>query len=643
MVSRIIAASLLLATLLFALAGCGENTVTATGVTKLAQSETCFNNNCHQNAISPGTGNNIPAEWQLSVHNTSNAASCADCHEPAPGHPNSCNLCHGGTPSGASQSTCSDVTSNPDTNKKCSKCHGSTYADSGIFNTSTRDGIIMDVKFNHFSTGTRANYVATNYIGYCRKCHNPHDTTSGRDERQQWSRSGHGNTIATARTTYDFKTRGSSIIAKDNFGNSCVRCHTTTGYINYVSSGYSDVNALPDLNGTRSNYPAALSGSAKYADKSREATNCNACHDDGRVNDGSAYSGKLRTAPTVTAYFNYSAAKNLAGVHNRAWDVKFAKLFLNQKNHDFGASNICVVCHSGREIGLIAKIANANGLDFTNVSYRSLFAHDRAAAATLTGISGFQFYSSAAHYAIQSFFKHDLIGSPDSNNIGGSSGPCIGCHLKNDLSHYFLPVTRDVNGTIIDIVSNAQVCSNAACHSSANVKSAPWVGGAGGNLQAVKNGLAAALGALNQMLLRPGRNPANMLKPTATGDYTTNWTLAFGNAVVPGSGDPRSGSPAAGDVVTRAAYTFGAAFNYEMLNADPGAYAHNSLYVRRLIFDSLDWLNNGQMDKDAKAALDYLAAQGAITSGTPGSQYETALSYLCGTTSDPTGSLGQRP
>jgi len=642
MVSRIIAASLLLATFPFALAGCGEKTVTASGTTKLAQSEACFNNNCHQNAVSPGTGKNIPDEWKLSVHNTLNAAGCADCHEPEPGHPNSCSLCHGGTPSGTPGSA-NHVSKNPDTDKKCSKCHGSTYADSGVFNNSTRDGITTDVKFYHFSSGTRANYVATNYIGYCRKCHNPHDTTSGRDERQQWSRSGHGNTVSSARTTYDFKTRGSSIAAKDNFGNSCVRCHTTTGFINYVSSGFSDVNALPDFNGARSNYPRVPSGSTSYADKSRELTSCNACHDDGRSNDGSAYSGKLRVIPTVTTYYNFSAAKNLAGVHDRAWDVKYAKIFLNHKNNDYGASKICVACHSGREIGLIAKIANANGLDFTNVSYRSIFAHDRVAAATLTGISGFQFYSSATKYAVQSYFKHDLIGTSDSGNIGGSSGPCIGCHLKNNLSHYFLPVTRDASGTIIDIVSNAQVCSNAACHSSANINSAPWAGGANGNLQAVKNGLAAALGALNQMLLRPGQNPANKLKPTPTGDYKTNWTLAFGNGIVPGSGDPRSGSSPAGDAVTQAAYTLGAAFNYEMLKGDPGAYAHNSLYVRRLIYDSLDWLNNGAMDNDAKAALDYLVAQGALTSGTPDSQYEMALSYLCGTKSDPSGALGQRP
>ncbi|GFE60346.1 cytochrome C [Geobacter sp. AOG2] len=642
MVSRFIAASLLLATLLLALAGCGEKTVTAAGTTKLAQSETCFNNNCHQNAISPGTGKNIAEEWKLSVHNTSNAAGCADCHEPEPGHPDSCNRCHGGTPSGTPDST-NHVSKNPDTDKKCSKCHGSTYTDGGTFNSSTRDGVIMDVKFYHFSSGKRANYVATNYVGYCRKCHNPHDTTSGRDERQQWSRSGHGDTESGARTTYDFKTRGSSIVAKDNFGNFCVRCHTTTGYITYVSSGFSDVNALPDFDGTRSNYPAASSGSTSYMDKSRELTNCNACHDDGRPNDGSAYSGKLRVVPTVTVYYNFSATKNLAGIHDRAWDVKYSKTLLNHKNNDYGASNICVVCHSGRELGLIAKIANANGLDFTNVSYRSLFSHDGVAAVTLAGIGGFQFYSSASKYAIQSYFKHDLIGTADSGNIGGSNGPCIGCHLKNSLSHYFLPVTRDVNGTILDIVSNAQVCSNAACHSSTNVNSALWVAGANGNLQAIKNGFAAAMEALNQMLLSPGQNPANKLKPTATGAYKTDWTLAFGNAVVPGSGDPRSGLSASSDIITQAAYTFGAAFNYEMLMADSGAYAHNSLYAKRLIYDSLDWLNNGIMDNDAKTALDYLVTQGVLTSGTAESQYEMALSYLCGTKSDPSGSLGRRP
>jgi hypothetical protein len=40
----------------------------------------------------------------------------------------------------------------------------------------------------------------------------------------------------------------------------------------------------------------------------------------------------------------------------------------------------------------------------------------------------------------------------------------------------------------------------------------------------------------------------------------------------------------------------GAAHNYNYLHREAGAYAHNSKYAKRLIFDSIDWLDNMPMD-----------------------------------------------
>lgn len=40
----------------------------------------------------------------------------------------------------------------------------------------------------------------------------------------------------------------------------------------------------------------------------------------------------------------------------------------------------------------------------------------------------------------------------------------------------------------------------------------------------------------------------------------------------------------------------GAAFNYNLLYHDPGGYAHNRVYVKRLIFDSIDFIDNGVLD-----------------------------------------------
>ncbi len=41
---------------------------------------------------------------------------------------------------------------------------------------------------------------------------------------------------------------------------------------------------------------------------------------------------------------------------------------------------------------------------------------------------------------------------------------------------------------------------------------------------------------------------------------------------------------------------FGAAHNYNYLHHEPGAYAHNRFYAKRLLFDSINWLDNYTLD-----------------------------------------------
>ncbi len=605
-----------LALLLF---GCGEKTVTVSANSKLEASQSCID--CHQGDSwnSPGSLKPIVEEWKKSAHNLSNGAGCADCHEPEAGHPDSCNLCHGGTPPGGLPGSTKHVSKNPDQDGKCGKCHrkGASW---GI---STYDSVPVDIQFVHYSTGAHANFVAINYISNCRKCHNPHDPTTAKEKLQQWSRSGHGNTTSLAKSEMDFKARGNSVPAKDAFSSSCVRCHTSTGYISYVTSGFSDIRAFPDTDGVRANTSVSPNPRTTYLDKSREAVNCNVCHDDGRLNDGSSYSYKVRTVPRVTSYFNYSSTP----LHQSAWNVKFTQAY-----PDLGSSNVCVVCHTGREIGWIIKMASVQGVDFSN--QKLISSHYRNAASTLIAASGFHFYSSAGKYQNPVYFQHDRVGTSSSSptNAGGSGGPCIGCHMKNDRSHYFLPV-QETNGVISAIPGDAQVCSQ--CHNSSNPKSAPWTTT---TLEENKEGLVAALKTLQQMILHPNHDTENAL---GTYNATTNSiTYSWKKWNVPlFSPDPVGGNP----LIAVGAYTMGAAFNYEMLRGDPGAYVHNSIYARRLIFDSIDWLDDGTINQDAKAALDYLKNNSYITSGSAVGTYEMALAYLCGTKADPTGISGIRP
>ncbi|HJV66276.1 MAG TPA: hypothetical protein VJ550_11115 [Geomonas sp.] len=72
----------------------------------------------------------------------------------------------------------------------------------------------------------------------------------------------------------------------------------------------------------------------------------------------------------------------------------------------------------------------------------------------------------------------------------------------------------------------------------------------------------------------------------------------------------------------------GAAFNLNMLTREPGAYAHNRYYTKRLIFDAIDWLQNGSMT----GSINVGAIPGGASDGyggvTPVFDSNAAASYL---------------
>lgn len=560
-------------------AGCGENSFTkSTSSDTLAASQACID--CHGTVVSAVTGAVIADEWKRSRHNTqfsgnatSGGAACGDCHEPATGHPNSCTRCHGGTPSGSS--TRHDVTLNPDEALKCSKCHGAATLGAPHFNNNT-------------SARYPASYVTLNSVGRCRNCHNPHDPTSKMEANRQWASSGHGDTRANPWSAYDFKTRGSAAPAALTYGAYCVRCHTTTGYINYVTSNFTNVNAW-----------------GVSSDKTKEVLACNACHDDGA---GNAYSFKVRkvigNGVGITAYYNYSAVNTSGSVKINNSPTVYP---------DASTSNLCVLCHVGREIGAVIKSADRAGLNFGKVS--RIGSHDFVAGANLFQKSGFEFYTSTAMYAHT--FKHNRIGMNNESSTG-YQGPCITCHMSSPKKHGFLPISSA--GNVVQAVT-ATACTK--CH-------AP-TGTAGFSLSAAFlqekiDGLTAALAIIRALEIE--RKLYVLNTTTQRWAYTTNWNTPFGSGVVPGSGEIHAG-----------AYTMGASFNYGMLSVDPGAFAHNSFYTRVLIYDSIDWLYDGAMNLDTESAITWLFTNGKISQATR----DAAIRYLQETDANPTGVGGTRP
>lgn len=594
MISKGYQHAFVLGSMILTLSACGGGGTGSGGSTH--DSTACIS--CHDDPTwkTPGTGKPVVVEWKLSPHSTANAAGCADCHDDAYMHPASCTKCH------TVGSLAQTPTNNPDRDGKCAKCHGKVNPrlaaglSDGYTTAIPVPGMAAGTttRFVHFSTGLRANYVASNNIQKCRNCHNPHDTAFGRDNRKQWAESGHGNSRGLARIGLDAKSRGGRIPLDQNFGNGnyCVRCHTSTGFINFVAGDqFTNVNALPDIgadgkpnpNGFRANYPEyATSGGVirntagtvfTYADKSREATYCNVCHLDSRGTDTSSYSGTLRrVAPTtgVKIYYPYSSSGR--GHSQSVTAVQYDTL---------GSSNLCLTCHSGRATGQTIKgyntayrsdaLGNPLKLNFLNAP-AAPSVHDFAGGAVLQGEkTAFLFYTSPLKYKT----------SPAHRSINTEgNGPCISCHMPRVAasqggtmhSHLFRPVNwtnDDLNDRINGIISYPTVCSS--CHTETE---------------------AAFTQKMNDEL-RPGFRMA-LLILAALRPSSNNWTGKNTNGGL-GAAGPTYGNlpvPALGGFPA-GAYTMGASYNYGFLFNEPSSYNHSPILARQLIYDSIDWLKNG--------------------------------------------------
>ena len=295
------------------------------------------------------------------------------------------------------------------------------------------------------------------------------------------------------------------------------------------------------------------------ADSSLGVLSCDACHSD-------LSTGALRSFTPLNPYLNDGFV-----------------------NPNLSSSNLCVRCHSGTQSGRSIKALAAAGADFSNLTFTG--SHSSAAAGVLLKSAGYEFgfmnYSNGWH------FKHDKIGINHYKAYGydsGSAGPCVGCHMSSATNHSFSSVARDTSGVITSLTGSA--CGS--CHSGPAYLDA-------GRMNAREAKFAATLAALQKVLERRGIYYSNTAPyffrsaaDTSSGNAFTNW----------GTAD-----------------TMGAAFNFNLLQHERGAYAHNMIYAKRLVYDSIDYLDNGVLDGSVAATINGLATLNAT-------QKASALGYL---------------
>lgn len=344
---------------------------------------------------------------------------------------------------------------------------------------------------------------------------------------------------------------------------SCQRCHTSTGASNFMKnpsvintttnawiSGYdpsqtfvagnttrnSALNSFTHLAGwSRNNSTGAVTSSGQ-----NELLYCWGCHE--KAGNGKLYSPGARTE-----------TYNVATTGDTPATIAYP---------DVAGSNVCMTCHLGREVGdTIKNDSDADGVrSFVN-------SHYLAAGGQLFGKSGYTY--TGKDYTNPSYFQHDKIGTASAPGTG-SNGPCIGCHMSSANKHKFTNVST--SGGVITAITST-LC--ATCHTGAYALSAAILETEAEEYNASLDALAAALAAKGIHFYK-GANPYFFTAPYVVGGTNTSYTNWAGSWGINSWKD-----------------TMGAAFNLNLLAHDPGGYAHNRIYVKRLVWDSIDFIIDG--------------------------------------------------
>lgn len=215
---------------------------------------------------------------------------------------------------------------------------------------------------------------------------------------------------------------------------------------------------------------------------------------------------------------------------------------------DVGDSNVCVKCHGGR--------GNNDSIRANSRSSR-FGAHHAPTAGSL--------FAEQTHTAYE-YTGRDYSGAPTHASIDtAGNGPCVNCHMGGDLetvpalNHTFAATEHNpADDTIITAINHVTVCES--CHGVGGMTVA--------DLQHQKDGFAAAKKVL-----------ADLLKNTVTNYLALDISTTSNN-----------------NYKTVPLDAYGAFQNSIYLKEEPCSFVHNNRYARRVIFDSIDFMQNGVLD-----------------------------------------------
>jgi Cytochrome c554 and c-prime len=538
---------------------------------------------CHNDALPdsllphPPEGDNILARYLGSQHFASgsiNASVCARCHtdegariyrsvetrsdllalvEPVDtNEPVQCRTCHNGhapdTLLREEIETNGQVTGSAEY-ATCTNCHQGDNAavtgpdtgllDTLIFHEAQQAQVITDSHYDDPATPDMIEgYVVNrNSETACSDCHNPHDVLdmtlpASLTLNEQWAESSHGGHLRE------------------------VKRETAAAYANMV----------PSMAGTAEQTKAMKEAAvtviwSNYNWDDESAGDCQRCHTatglknfltdpngyalDGSNNDFSHLAGWQPAGGSGQNELLYCWGCHSDGVGNLRNRGNSLPLF-DRNNQlfatmpDIGKSTVCLACHGGR----------GNTDTMINSPRTSLFqGHGPTRGALVfTDITRIGYEFAGLDYS-NSRYLHNMIGRNNDTPESGT-GPCVGCHMP-DINHTFTAAEYDQNG-ILTTVTNPSLCNT--CHVSII-----------GYLPFAKRAQNEGIGLLQ--------------------DYVDNTITNYLNIDI------------SANFETVPLDAYGAFQNWKYFSeGDPCGYVHNGIYTKRLLFDSIDWLDNGVLN-----------------------------------------------
>jgi len=532
---------------------------------------------------------NIVTDWMNGGHfaneNSHNSNVCSKCHTdegarlyvdidnvarletvvlavPSPSHPIQCRTCHDSHSPGELLEPAVTSGSNRQSAEyhTCTNCHQAHDAEVGttkytLAGSTSTDGASLDgeliyhaTRWNRIITTTHYDDPATPTLveGYnmdktneraCRDCHNVHaaDVTIN----EQWAESGHGGEILAAKldaASGNLRTIDEVI---------AVKAAGSDGTL--FAWGHYDWDATDSRGSCQVCHTAT--GIKNYLMSPSTYDSTGAGNDfsylDGWAKDPDT--GAVTSSGQNELLYCWGCHDNNSGELRNpgaltlvdSSDVVMGTL------PDLGNSNLCTKCHGGR--GNNDSIRNA-----TSRSSRFAGHHAPTAGTVFSDILHIAYEFDGQNYANVAYFAHDSIGlNADSPETG--SGPCASCHMP-DSNHTFAAVVEDETTGEITEITNQALCNT--CHSTYPMTPAI--------LEEEKVGF-------NDAVVLFGNYITNVETNYLDTNINTNY------ATVPFE-------------------AYGAFQNWKYMGDDPCSYVHNRYYAKRIIFDSLDWLDNGALD-----------------------------------------------